>query len=146
MKRALVGGFALLVSAFAPVAPPELISSANAQPAPGSPCAATNKIGDGFQWGSAYIVPGPYDYRIDFGSRPDEGPGVAAFVTARSDLTIRCPVLNGGKSIGKYGTSTLRRGETLIEIVCDENGITEAGLQLKAGIEPCVAGGSWDNR
>jgi hypothetical protein len=146
MKRAIIAGMALLASSLTPIAPPQLISAADAQLLPGSPCAATNKLGDGFQWGSAYIVPGPYDYRIDFGSRPDGGPGVAAFVTARSDLTIRCPVLNAGKSIGKYGTSTLRRGEALVEIVCDENGITEAGLQLKAGIEPCVAGGSWDNR
>ena len=146
MKRAITACLALLVSSLTPVGPPELKSSANAQPAP-SPCAATNKLGSGFQWGSAYIVPGPYDYRIDFGTQ--EGtPGLFATITARSPLTIRCPVLSGQeKVIGKYGTSELPHGATLVELVCDEQGLTEAGLQLGVKVDDvCLAGGSWDNR
>jgi hypothetical protein len=146
MKRAMIAGLALLASSFTPVEPPELISAANAQPAP-SPCAATNKLGPGFQWGSAYIVPGPYDYRIDFG--PVQGEeGLFATITARSPLTVRCSVLSGHeKVVGKYGTSELRHGETLVELVCDEQGLTEAGLLLGVKEENvCFAGGSWDNR
>jgi hypothetical protein len=143
MKRAMIASLALLASGFTPVEPPQLITPANAQTPP-SPCAATNKLGDGFTWGDAFIVPGPYDYRIDFG--PAEG-GVAATITARSPLTIRCPVLNGGKPIGKYGTNQLATGHTLVELVCAEGGLTEAGRQLGAkDIDVCFAGGSWDNR
>lgn len=144
MKRAVTACLALLASSLTPIAPPHLIAAANAQPAP-SPCAATNKIGDGFAWGDAYIIPGPYDYKIDFDVVPDVG--IKAIITARSPLTIRCPVLNGGKPIGKYGTNQLATGRTLEEIVCADGHLTEAGLQLGVKEENvCLAGGSWDNR
>jgi hypothetical protein len=146
MKRAIIACLGLLASSFAPIAPRGLVSAARAQDT--SRCEATNHLpqSGGFHWGAPYVVPGPYDYLLEFAPSED-GQGIVASITARSPLTIRCPVLDSNnKPIGKYGTNGLLSDETLVEVVCDPH-ITAAGLALGGkDEETCGVGGSWHNR